>query len=160
MVELAVADNPFFAVSAVEVERVGTSYSVDTLRHFLAMLQPASLFFIVGLDAFRELHTWKEYTVIPELCDLIVTSRPGFPTPAPQELIPVALQDIFWYDSETKMHRHTSGHSLTLYEIEGLPISASLVRDKVRQGKSVRYLVPSTTEAYILQHGLYQPKGC
>jgi len=98
MVELAVADNPFFSASAVEFERGGPSYSIDTIRHFLTTLQPAALSFIVGLDAFHELHTWKDYAAIPELCDLIVTSRPGLPTPPPEQLLPVALQTVFWYD--------------------------------------------------------------
>jgi nicotinate-nucleotide adenylyltransferase len=156
MVELAVADNPFFSVSAVELERVGTSYSVDTIRYLLTFLQPASLVFVVGLDAFHELHTWKEYTAIPELCDLIVTSRPGIPTPHPEKLLPIALQDVFCYDSQANTYRHVSGHTLVLHQIEGLNIAASTIRSKVREGKSLRYLVPPAVAAYIIEHTLYQ----
>ena len=159
MVELAVADNPFFSASAVEFERGGPSYSIDTIRHFLTTLQPAALSFIVGLDAFHEIHTWKDYTAIPELCDLIVTSRPGLPTPPPEQLLPVALQTVFWYDPLARVYRHTSGHTLILHEIAGLSIAASTIRDKIRQGQSVRYLVPFAVEAYISQHTLYQPEG-
>lgn len=159
MVELAVADNPFFAVSAVELQREGLSYSVDTIRYFLTTLQPSALSFILGLDAFRELPTWKDYTTIPALCDLIVTSRPGLPTPPANQLLPVALKSAFWYDPVGYMHRHLSGHTLALYEITGLPIAASTIRDKVRQGQSVRYLVPPAVEAYISRHALYQPEG-
>lgn len=159
MVELAVAGNPFFSASAVELERAGASYSVDTIRHFLSLLRPVSLSFIVGLDAFREMHTWKDYSAIPALCDLIVTSRPDLPTPPPEQLLPVALRTAFWYDPAVRMHRHTSGHTLALYEIDGLAISASTLRDKLRQGKSVRYLVPPAVDAYITQHSLYHPEG-
>ena len=156
MVELAVADNPSFSASSVELERPGTSYSVDTIRHFLAVFQPASLLFIVGIDAFRELATWRDYPTIPRLCDLLVTSRPGLPTPSPTQLLPVALKTLFWYDPATNVYRHTSGHSLSLHEIAGLDIAASTVRGKVREGKSIRYLVPASVEAYITHHALYQ----
>jgi len=156
MVELAVADNPFFSASAVELERPGISYSVDTIRHFLAVLQSSTLVFIVGCDAFRDIAAWKDYAVIPELCDLLVTSRPGVPIPPPTQFLPVALKTLFWYDPRTNVHRHPSGHSLTLYEIAGLDIAASTVRTKVRQGRSIRYLVPSAIEAYITHHALYR----
>ena len=156
MVELAIADNPFFFASAIELERSGLSYSIDTIRHFRIELPSASLFFILGLDAFREIHTWKEYSHIPALCNLIVTSRPGISTPPIDQLLPVALQTMLWYDPAIKMYRHTSGHYLTFHEIQGLNISASQVRTIALQGKSLRYLVPSAVEAYIAEQTLYQ----
>jgi len=156
MVELAVADNPFFFPSASELERSGPSYSIDTIRRFRTDLPSASLFFILGLDAFREIHTWKEYPLIPALCNLIVTSRPGVLTPPIDQLLPVALQTKLWYDPAIKMYRHTSGHCLAFHEIQGLNISASQVRKLALQGKSLRYLVPSAVEAYITEHTLYQ----
>jgi nicotinate-nucleotide adenylyltransferase len=155
MVELAVADNPSFIASAIELERSGPSYSIDTIRRFHTDLPDAVFFFILGLDAFREIHTWKEYTLIPSLCNLIVTSRPGLSTPPIDQVIPVALQTTLWYDPALKMYRHTSGHCLTFHEIQGLNISASQVRQIVRQKKSLRYLVPSAVEAYITEHTLY-----
>lgn len=158
MVELAVADNPCFQASAVELERTGPSYSVDTIRHFRHELDPASLFFVVGFDAFREIHTWKNYASIPGLCHLIVTSRPGVSSPSPEQLLPVALQSALWYDPAHTMYRHTSGHSLIFHEIHGLQISASQVRALLRQRKSIRYLVPSTVAAYIATNALYQPE--
>jgi nicotinate-nucleotide adenylyltransferase len=159
MVELAVADNPYFSTSAVELERPGMSYSVDTIRYFLATVRPSSLLFIVGIDAFRELATWKEYTAIPGLCDLLVTSRPGMPTPPPEQFLPVALKTLFWYDSASNVYRHSSGHSLILYEIAGLDIAASTIREKLHHGKSIRYLVPLAVEAYITHHALYRSEG-
>jgi nicotinate-nucleotide adenylyltransferase len=155
MVELAIANHGVFRASGVELERAGISYSVDTIQHFLAILQPATIFFILGLDAFHDLPTWKEYHAIPERCDLIVTSRPGVPTPPPEQLLPIALQPLFWYDSAMNAYRHASGHTLTLHQIAGLYISASTIRHTVRQGASIRYLVPPAVEAYITEHALY-----
>ena len=159
MVELAVADNPHFSASAIELERPGTSYSIDTIRHFLTALRPAALLFIIGIDAFRELATWKDYALILSLCDLLVTSRPGVPTPPPDQFLPVALKTLFWYDPQTNVYRHTSGHSLVLHEIAGLDIAASTIRAKVREGKSIRYLVHPAVETYITHHALYKPEG-
>ena len=156
MVELAVHDNPFFLPSTIELERSGLSYSIDTIRRFHTDLPSAVFFFILGLDAFREIHTWKDYQLIPSLCHVIVTSRPGIATPPIDQLLPVALQTSLWYDSSTKMYHHISGHCLIFHEIQGLNISASQVRAIALQGKSLRYLVPSTVEAYITAATLYQ----
>ena len=155
MVELAVADNPAFVASRIEIERSGPSYSVDTIRTFGAGLKSTSITFIIGMDAFCEMHTWREYREIPRLCDLIVTSRPGFPTPAIENLLPVALRSAFWYDPDTYMYQHDSGHTLTLYTLNGLHISASVVRENIRVGQPMHRLVPPAVAAYIAEHGLY-----
>ena len=158
MVELAVDGNPFFFPSAIELERSGLSYSIDTIRRFHVDLPSATFFFILGLDAFREIHTWKDYQLIPSLCHLVVTSRPGISTPPIDQLLPVALQSSLWYDPSTKMYCHTSGHYLIFHEIHGLNISASQVRTIALQGKSLRYLVPSAVAAYITTTDLYQQR--
>ena len=155
MVELAVADHSAFSASAVELERSGLSYSVDTIRFFLSARPSAEFFFIVGLDAFLDIHTWKAYETIPELCHVIVTSRPGTSLP-PGRFLPVAFQTAFCYDSELRMYRHPSHHTLALHQIIGLNISASVIRREIRQGRSVRYLIPRTVETYIAEHALYQ----
>ena len=156
MVELAIADNPCFAASSIELERAGPSYSIDTIRYFLSVFRPAALVFIVGIDAFRELSSWKEYETIPALCDIVVTSRPGEENPAAAHLLPVALKDAFWYDSPTHMFKHRSGHFLTLRSINGLSIASSTIRTMIQQGRSIRYLVPIAVETYIDCHHLYQ----
>jgi nicotinate-nucleotide adenylyltransferase len=156
MVELAVAENPFFAASSIELARAGPSYSVDTIRYFLSAFHPSALAFIVGIDAFRELHTWKAYETIPALCDVIVTSRPGEENPALEDFLPVALKDAFWYDSLAHMFRHVSGHFFTLHSINGLSIASSTIRAMIHQRRSIRYLLPSAIETYIRGHRLYQ----
>jgi nicotinate-nucleotide adenylyltransferase len=159
MVELAIADNPFFVASSVELERTGISYSIDTIRYFLSIFRPSYLAFIIGIDAFHELHLWKEYELIPTLCDIIVTSRPGENIPSLDHILPVALKSSFWYDSSIHMYRHVSGHSLFLHQIAGLLIASSTIRTMIRQGRSIRYLVPSIIEAYISHHHLYHIEG-
>ncbi len=156
MVELAVADNSRFLASPVELERQGPSYSIDTIRYFLDTLQPDFLAFIIGIDAFRAIDSWKNYETIPTLCDLVVTTRPGEETPVLEQLLPVALKDAFWYDSSHYMHCHVSGHFLTFHHITGLSIASSTIRALIRQGRSIRYLVPTVVEGYIYNHHLYR----
>ena len=155
MVELAIADNPFFAASSVELERSGPSYSIDTIRYFLTTFRPSSLAFIIGIDAFRELHLWKEYEHIPTLCDIIVTSRPGEDASSFADILPVALKSSVWYDSSVSRYRHVSEHWLLLHNITGFFIASSTIRTMIRHGRSIRYLVPYAVEAYISQHHLY-----
>ena len=171
MVEQAVADHPCFSASAIELERAGLSYSVDTIRSFLSIFQTATqttdlatqqapnLAFIIGLDAFLEIETWKEYHAIPELCDLIVTSRPGVSVPfssSSESLLPIDFQSVFCYGPEVRMYTHPSQHTLVLREITGLDISSSAIRREIRHGHSVRYLVHPAVDAYIAEHALYQ----
>lgn len=160
MVELAVADHPAFVASAVELERSGPSYSIDTIRHFLATDQPATLALMLGIDAFRDLPSWKDSASIPALCDLIVTTRPGEELPPATAFLPVALQNTFWYDPAIRMYRHASGHFLTLHHIAGLSIASSTLRHLMQQGRSLRYLVPAAVEAYITNHRLYKAEEC
>ncbi len=156
MVELAIADNPCFAASSIELERAGPSYSVDTIRYFLSAFHSAALVFIVGIDAFRELSSWKEYETIPTLCDIVVTSRPGEENPAGAHLLPVALKDAFWYDFPTHMFKQHHGPSLTFHSINGLSIAFSTIRTMIQKGRSIHYLVPTAVETYIECHRLYQ----
>ena len=76
MLEIAIAGNPGFCASDVELKRGGTSYSIDTIRSFASTEPGAQLFFIVGIDTFREMHTWKDTGRLFELASVVVTSRP------------------------------------------------------------------------------------
>jgi nicotinate-nucleotide adenylyltransferase len=156
MVELAVADNPFFSASPIEIERQGPSYSIDTIRHFLTTLPSVTLFFIVGFDAFCDIHTWKGHQDIPTLCNLIITSRPGVPMPPQGQQIPVALRSVFCYDPAKGMYIHPSGHTLVFHELIGLQLSSSQIRNVLRHSCSARYLVPPAVESYIAVHVLYR----
>jgi nicotinate-nucleotide adenylyltransferase len=157
MVELAVAGVPGFRVSTIELERAGASYSVDTLRAMRAELGDAArLVFIVGWDAFREFHTWKEHAIIFGLCDVVVVTRPPGPETLTIDDIPVAARAAFCYLETSGSYRHESGHVLTLQRITALDISAAAIRTCVAGHRSVRFLVPPAVEEYIARHGLYR----
>jgi nicotinate-nucleotide adenylyltransferase len=156
MVRLAVARNPKFSVSTAEISRPGISYSIDTIREFAATLNKGDvLYFIIGLDAFREIRTWKDFAAIFPLCNFIVTSRPGSKEKDPLKGTGVAVKKLFCYDFKQKNYRHRSGTRVYFDELTDIAISASEIRALVKEGKSIRYLVPSEVENYIKRRALY-----
>jgi len=159
MVRLAVAGNPAFRVSTIEIRRAGHSYSVDTLRLLHARLPGCRFVFILGMDAFQDIATWKEYAAIFGLCDLVVISRPPYEQAPGLDALPIAVRDEFCYAEDTLEMRHTTGHCIRFQRISALDISASSIRQRLRAGRSIRYLVPLSVERYIARHGLYAPRG-
>jgi len=157
MVRLGVAGNPRFSVSTAEIARRGVSYSIDTIREFAAQKRRGdALFFIIGLDAFREIRSWKNFAELFPLCNFIVTSRPGSKERDPLRGTGVAVKRLFCYDFKQKNYRHRSGTRIFFIELTDIAISASEVRALVSRGKSIRYLVPPTVEKYIKKRGLYR----
>jgi nicotinate-nucleotide adenylyltransferase len=153
MVRLAIVGNPCFKVSTIEVDRPGRSYSVDTLRALHARMPGVSFAFIMGLDAFREIDTWKEYERLFDLADLVVTSRPSLDEPELRRALPVAVRAQFCYRGSQLEHR--TGNRIIFQRISDLDISASAIRQRLRRSHSIRYLVPPAVERYIARHGLY-----
>jgi nicotinate-nucleotide adenylyltransferase len=157
MVRLAVAGNPRFAVSRIEIARPGISYTVDTLRRFAGRLTAKdSLYFVIGLDAFREIGTWKDFRELFRLAHFIVTSRPGRRDTDPLRGTSVAVKKLFCYDTKKRGYWHASGRGLFFIELTDIAISASEIRNLVQKGKSIRYLLPRGVEAYIQKQGLYR----
>jgi nicotinate-nucleotide adenylyltransferase len=159
MVRLAIADNPRFALSEVELRRPGKSYSVQTIGHFRQRFEKdAHLYFILGLDAFLEINTWKDYPALFGLCHFIVMTRPGFEKNFSPEHLPVELEGDFCYDARKGGYVHPSGFFIFSKEITALDISSTKIRENFQRGRSVKYLLPSPVEAFIYKNKLYQAK--
>jgi nicotinate-nucleotide adenylyltransferase len=144
MVRRAIADNPYFELSTLEVERSGPSYTVDTLTMLRKELgSRASLLFILGRDTFAELPLWKEPQKVIQLCRLVVPPRLG---------------------SRDLRHLETTLPGLLDKVIQlAMPvigISSSEIRRRIAQGLSIRYLVPPEVEKYITEHRVYQVSAC
>ncbi len=160
MVRRAIAGNRHFRLSTTEVDRGGRSYSVDTLRSLSAAAPRARFAFILGLDAFREIATWKDYRALFELCDLVVTSRPAPSAPtALLAVLPVAVRRDFWYLPDSTTLRHRTGHHIFFQQLTDIDVSSSAVRERTAAGLSIRYLVPRAVEQYIHKHSLYSQRG-
>ena len=156
MVRLAIAGHRAFRVSTVELDRPGRSYSVDTLRILRKRLGSGNRFvFLLGLDAFREIQTWKEHRTLFTLADFGVFSRPPLRVTALRALLPVATRQEFCYGRDRETLRHASGSRVQFLRLTALEISASAIRERVRRGHSIRYLVTPPVERYIARHRLY-----
>lgn len=142
MVRLAVATNPRFLVSTVEVDREGPSYTVDTMRQLRRDFgDQASLFFITGADAVLELLTWKHPFEIFDYCQLVAVARPGYDADDLDRMIAEVTH---------------SGGGVRRLDIPGVAISSSDIRRRVNEGRSIRYLVPDEVGEYIGRTGLYR----
>jgi nicotinate-nucleotide adenylyltransferase len=128
MLSAAIADEPRFAVSRIELERDGVSYTVDTLE---ALRAQGELFLILGGDALAELARWREPDRIRELATILVAARPGAPEPHPV-------------------------HRARTFDAPRLDISSRELRARAARGMSLRYLVPDAVWEHITRHRLYQ----
>jgi len=142
MTRLAVASNPRFQVSTVDLDRAGPSYTVDTLAQLRAELGPtAELYFVMGLDSLTELATWHDPARLIQLCRIVAVSRP------PYEYDPAALE------------RALPGMTdrVVFLPIPPLDIASSDLRRRIHEGRPIRYYVPPVVVDYIHAHGLYNP---
>lgn len=142
MVELAIAGKPSFQLSAMEIERGGVTYTVDTLRELKSGLElQDELFFIMGWGSLAELPLWYQPVEIISLCKLIVVPRAGFPKP-----------DLTQLDTDVP---GLSDRVIMLDEPQ-IEISSSDIREKVKSGEDIRGLVPDAVAGYIAEMGLYR----
>jgi nicotinate-nucleotide adenylyltransferase len=158
-VEAACAGNPRLSASDVEIVRGGASYTIDTLRELAEREAPARPVFIIGSDAFSELDTWREPKQLFALADFAVMARPGTPGRL-ADWIPAALRGDFELDPRADAARHrATGGSLCTVAISALAVSSSDIRERVRRGRSIRYLVPESVRRDIEASRVYAVAG-
>jgi nicotinate-nucleotide adenylyltransferase len=158
MVKLALRSHPGMEASPVEIEAREKSYSIITLNKLKAAYADASIFFIVGVDAFLEIMTWKSYREVLEQCRFIVTSRPGFELAKAREALPAEYAGEIGECSRPGPVGDDilARFRIYLLPIKALDISSSEIRRRVRAGKPIRGIVPGPVEEYIRSHRLYQ----
>ena len=155
MVRLAIAGNPAFELSDIEGQRVGKSYSIDTLAFFRTQHPDNSLYFIIGSDSFFELGLWHRYAEIFRLCSLIVVERPGRPVADSLAALPVAIRGEFSYTDAPCRLKHVSGQCVLILKGRPLDISSTAIRRLVAAGSPLTRLVPPAVEAYIKSQRIY-----
>lgn len=145
MARLAVADDPFFTVSDVEVRRSGPSFTVWTVEQYRRELGPqVPLYWIIGADSLPELHSWFRIAELVELCDIVTAVRPGYDTP---DLAP--LRQVLPPEKVQRL-------SDSVLPTPRIDISATEIRQRIRTHRPVRYLVPERVREYIEQRRLYK----
>lgn len=141
MIERAIQDNSAFDISALELERKGPSYTVDTLRVLRRTWPDHELYFITGSDVLREIFSWREVEEILKMTEFIGAARPGFD--ASDFLLKVQEE-----------HPETQGR-IHYLEVPALAISSTEIRARVKRGQPIRYLLPEPVRLFIQQYGLY-----
>jgi nicotinate-nucleotide adenylyltransferase len=155
MVRLATKGNRHFMASDVEIRRTGSSYTIETIRYFLATLrQPATLYLLMGADQFAELETWKECDEVARLANIAVHTRFMKGESGPSRISVAALKR-FGYTQEDDHYVHASGQTLSFVDTTFFPISATEIRSKLQRNESIRYLMPADVFDYVQRHALY-----
>ena len=156
MTRLAAAESPLLEVTDMEGRRRGLSYSIETLKEFKRLFQPGlELFFIVGMDAFLEIESWREYARLFDYAHFVVIQRPGV---SPERLEPFlrSLGVGFRDSPKDGTFVAPSGNQLIPMEATLMEISSTKIRQRVAEGKSIRFLVPDAVRSYIVEEGLYR----
>jgi len=145
MVQLAIAGNPRFQCSDLELKREGPSYTLHTARALKERHPEWRMAFIVGMDSLVDLHTWYEYRTLLSLIDLVVVTRPGYS---------VEQRDAALAALGPELASH-----VRVLETPGVAVSATELRERAAQGRSLRYLLPDPVIHYVNEHRLYSGTG-
>ena len=129
LIQLAIRDHPAFVASDIELQREGTSYSIDTVKLLRRRLPTAKLFLLIGEDM-RSVR-WLAWEELKRLCTVVVAHRPGSPP-----------------------SRREAG--LTWLAMPQVDIASAEIRRRLKTGRSIRYLVPAPVERYLQQHQVYR----
>ncbi len=136
MIELAIAGNPHFRCSRIEIERGGISYTRDTLHQVQEKMgKEAELFWFIGMDNLVEFHRWFQPKEILSLCTLVVLQRPGYSAGG---VDPDLLKRVIFSRAPL------------------IDISSSLIRERVQKGLSIRYFLPESVRLFIQENRLYR----
>jgi len=156
----AIADNPRFEVDPLEIERGGASYAVDTLRIIGRRIAPELPVFIIGHDAFVELGSWREPETLLTLAHFAVTTRPPVSEGSLAQWLPEVLATHIEVAADGRSARHSkAGTWIRRVEISLLDVSSSNLRARLRDGRSVRDLIPDVVNKAIARSGAYDPTG-
>lgn len=166
MVQLAIQDVPKFALSDLEIRRPGKSYSIDSVREIQQDYGPnTTIFFIIGLDAFLDLPSWKDPETLLGICHFVVVSRPSASFQAVTSLPffqAIPENTLITLDAGKRERADAAlanGRTVTFLRLPPCDVSASEIRKCAQKGLPLANLLPTPVESYILREGLYREDG-
>jgi len=145
LVELAISGNDKFELSEWELNRLGPSYTIDTVRHFRDQLRDEQLYWLIGSDSLAELPTWHQFETLVAMVDILTGWRGGS-----------GIEQVLDYLSDKISPRAFEKLRDNIVRTPVIEISSSQVRELVSKGSTIRYLVPDAVSDYILGEGLYR----
>ncbi|MBW1886839.1 MAG: nicotinate-nucleotide adenylyltransferase [Deltaproteobacteria bacterium] len=159
MTQMAAQDSPVLETLDLEGRRQGFSYTIETLKKIHQIHRSnLELFFIIGMDAFQEIKTWKDYKKLFDYANFVVIKRPGFPSQELESFL-FSLGVGFKRESDSRNFITPSGNTLIYQETILMDISSTNIREMVATGKSIRFLVPEPVRSYMMEKGLYRIYG-
>ena len=157
MLDLAVADLSGCSVSRLEAEREGPSYSIDTLRTLRQTLGTGvHLFFIIGMDAFVEIHTWKANRELLDYASFVVIGRPDHCRQTCEQTVAVNFPGYAFVEVLGSWQGKPGQGAIYPVTMPPIKVSSTEIREAVRQMRSIGDLVPAAVARYIETHGLYR----
>ena len=156
MTRIASAESPLLKVLDIEGRRQGFSYSIETLKIFHTLYRPdLDLYFVLGMDAFLEIETWKDFKNLFNYAHFVVIQRPGFPLDILESFLPTLGVNL---EKRGPLNRFVapSGYEVIPMEATLMDISSTKIREKAAGGKSIRFLVPEAVRCYIRDNQLYR----
>lgn len=141
MVVLATSNNKDFFVSDIEINRENKTYTIDTLKELHRIYKNVNLYFITGADTICDMETWKNVEENFKLATFIATNRPGI--------------DFKKLDNTLKKLKHKYNADIRLVNVPSLDISSTYIRNNIKHGKSIKYLIPECVENYIYEKNIY-----
>lgn len=142
MIELAIADNPHFTIDTMEFNREGNTYTADTLMELTKKNPDVSYYFIIGADSLFQLESWSRPEVILSLCTILASNRED----KDDDLVNAKIEELM----------NTFQANIHLLKIPKIDISSKMIRERIQEGKTIRYFVPSDVLNYIEQQNLYK----
>lgn len=142
MTALATATNKHFDISTIEIDRAGKSYTYDTLVEFKKRYPDHDMYFIAGADAIKDITSWYNYEGVLEMCNFIAATRPGY------TLANLKNKELHMLSKKQLEH-------IEIIEVPGIEVSSTDIKRRVREKKSIKYLLPESVEDYIMKYGLY-----
>jgi nicotinate-nucleotide adenylyltransferase len=159
MTRLAAETSPKFETLDLEGRRQGLSYSVETLKELHQIFKPdPTLFFIIGMDAFLEIETWKDYERLFDYAHFVVITRIGS-QPQVLDSFLLSLKAGFSRLDEEGTFLHPSGNKVIYKQTTLMDISSTQIRERVAAGKSIRFLVLESVRSYLMEKELYTKHG-
>lgn len=141
MTQLAIKDNKYFSISSIEVEKSRTTYTIDTIKELKKQYENTEFYFIIGGDSVMNLHKWKNYETLLEICNFIVAKRVGISNKETEERIRVLNRKF--------------GNVIYEIPVPYINISSTEIRAKVINNKTIKYYVSIEVEDYIIKNKLY-----
>ncbi len=142
LLKLALRGNEKFFISDIEIKREGNTYTVDTIRELKRIYEDHEIYFMTGTDILFSIEEWKEIDWVFQNVKFLIALREG--------------NDLEEIERKLSQLVNDHGADIDLEKFDLVNISSSMIREKVKEGKSIKYLLPREVEEYIIEKGLYK----